>query len=186
MSDTVIAALVGASLAGILTLVVQLGVAVMARRHTEGHARAKGIAEFVSATHGAVVAIGLLAQQPLESKSSFRASAFYTSREDRETSALNVVQLLDPVDVVQAAAELHCALIRLEQDAQTREWTEVEWHSHRSTILGGYVTRVFTAGRKTLGRPDLERDRIWTKARATQALDSKDRASQEEGVGVSS
>ena len=144
----------------------------MARRHTEAHARAKGIAEFVSATRGAVIAIGHLARQPMESKASFSESGFYTSREDRETSAFNVVQLLDPVDVVEAAADLHSALVRLEQDAKAKTWTQADWEGHRATILNGYVTSVFAAGRRTLGRPELDRDAIWKKSRATQALDN--------------
>lgn len=61
---------------------------------------------------------------------------------------------------------------RLEQHAKAKTWTQAGWEAHRATILKGSVTSVFAAGRRALGRPELDRDAIWEKARATHALDT--------------
>ena len=170
MSDAVVAALCGAVLAGLAALLVQLSATFINNRTSERVARARGLAEYVASTHSGVIAMGLLALQPEGKKAEYRASPFYTAREDRETSALNVVQLLDPDSVVLACTRLHHALVALERDALARQWEEDEWRERRKSV-DPWVEQVFEAGRQSLGRRATSRQALWDRALADVRTD---------------
>jgi hypothetical protein len=152
MSDTVLAALIGAGIAGVLSLIVQTGGIYLQHKASTGASRAKGLADYLGATHSSVIAIGMLASLPLAEKAGLRWGDFYTTREGRETDALNAIRLLDPEPVVDAAARLHDSLVRLENDAQVKVWPELEWREHRERVVAPAAGALLSTGRKHLGR----------------------------------
>lgn len=170
MTPEVVAALLGAGLAGFAALAVQLTGAWTTRSASKKADRATRLGEFLAATHSVVLSIGRLAR--LESghaemeKDGYRSGPEYNGREDRVNSMFNAIQLLDPEAVVFAAIELDWCLIALEREAMKKCWDSQGWHQRRTEILGASVDRLMSAGRASLGRGPLDRARLFESARS--------------------
>lgn len=168
MTPEVIAALLGAVVAGVIAVASQLFSGRQARSAAQDDARAARLGEFLAATHAAVLAIGEVAYLPdgegRGCKGSLRSGSAMQTRRDAVNRSLNVIQLLDDEPIVDAVAELDRSLVRLEDESLAMAWDRDAWRSRRSEVLGGSIDNVYAAGRAALGRDPIDRAQLWSSA----------------------
>jgi len=148
-----IAALLGASIAGLLALAGQaVNHKIAFRNNRRGELSARW-ATYLSSTYTLVLAIGTVARAPLGDKPRLEAELTWP-RNDAVNRALSEIELRDDEELVAAAAALDKALRALIKAARVTQYDRQTWVEKRTEILGGSLPAAKAIARAAVRRAD--------------------------------
>lgn len=144
------AVVVGATISGVIGILVIVTQQSLVRRHELSAARIARLSDFAAQAWTLTLVISQLARAPLSEKQEILDSRRILESTDAFNSAMAKIQLLESGDVFVAAHAIDRCLVYLTREARSRQFDREEWKLLRSD-LSAAVDEYQQAARVILG-----------------------------------
>jgi hypothetical protein len=144
--DPGVAALTGAGVSGVVALAAQVLGGTLAARASRRDRLSARLTDYLSSTHGLVLALGQMARADFSEKAKVEAERVWAYN-DTANAALAEIELHDPQAIVEAVNKLDQALVQLTNAARDRVSSRAEWRARRAELVDAAVAEVKRVGR---------------------------------------
>lgn len=150
------AVLLGVAVPGLVAILVVVLQQGFVRRDRRREAQAQRLSQFATSAWTAALTVGVIARQPADQKDAPRQAMERdrTQAFDDYTNALNLIYLLEPVPVAQAARRFDEGIRDLGRTARERQFTREEWREIRKPLRRCY-DQYLRVARTGLRMPEL-------------------------------
>jgi hypothetical protein len=126
-------ALLASSISAVVAMAVVGLQHSLERRRQQRADRAERLGAFFAASHAVALSLGTLARAPLSEKERIEAGSL-VELADRMNSRFAQVRLLEDREVMAAATLMDRELVRLTDEARTKQWSRADWREARAEL----------------------------------------------------